>query len=194
MHRSVECAEHSPARKYLVRAWHVSLSKGNSQMLSPWHLTGLFCRRLSLSFANAFCAGCWLLVLSTVPERLHFPDPHANRVLVLSPPIGDIPMRFGRWKRSRSHFRSLDIEQPGECWQVKVGGLAGASVHPSACELPTSGLQVAEIIGGGSSCNFYNCLIFWDYQQFSQPLLFQPFQIFFKHQVPCISPFLHGIP
>ena len=88
------------------------------------------------------------------------PDPHANRVLVLSPPIGDIPMRFGRWKRSRSHFRSLDIEQPGKCWQVKAGRLAGASVHPSACELPTSGLQVAEIIGGGSSCNFYNCLIF----------------------------------
>lgn len=83
---------------------------------------GFFCWNV---FLISTCILCWILTISTQyypssPElllchqlletqRLHFPDSHASRVLVLIPPIKDIPARFGRWGRNRSHYCSADI-------------------------------------------------------------------------------------
>lgn len=83
---------------------------------------GFFCWYV---FLISTCILCWILAVSTQyypssPElllchqlletkRLHFPDSHASRVLILTPPIRGIPARCGRSGRNRSHYCSTDI-------------------------------------------------------------------------------------
>lgn len=139
---------------------------------------GFFCWYV---FLISTCMLCWILTVSTqyysqlswAPpvspvagnQKITFPRSCASRMLVFIPPIRDIPARFGRWGRNRSHYCAAGIGRQvsflGRCSQEVLQWLP--YTHPLWIILinasSTSVLRAAQTIGGGFGFGglfFYN--------------------------------------
>lgn len=114
---------------------------------------GFFCWYV---FLISTCILCWILAVSTQyypssPElllchqlletkRLHFPDSHASRVLILTPPIRGIPARC------RGETEAIIAPQTlAGRWASWAGAARRfcSGFHTSPCESSTSVLQAA---------------------------------------------------